>query len=430
MLKASFYTLGCRLNQYETKVIQDHLEQAGYEIVPFGEEADLGIINTCTVTREADAKCRNMIRKFIRKNPAGIMAVIGCYSQSGYKEIAAIPGVDVIIGNQDKMNVLNYIGTKKNEIPVIVRERISREDFTMSFVGDLPFENRANLKIQDGCDFMCSFCIIPYVRGRARSREFDNLMEEAKTLVQRGVGEIVLTGVNLGTYDSKERDILALVDELNAIDGLQRLRISSIEPTTIPTELFDRMADPNHALLPYLHIPLQAGSDNILKQMKRRYDLPAFMEFIEQAHATVPDICIGTDIMVGFPGESREDFEDTCKTFLNGPLSYCHVFSYSEREGTPAARRTDQVPVRERNRRCNELRRLSAKKRFDFMSGHLGKTVKVLFEKPREGRWPGYSENFIRVVVDSEEPLLNKECLVRLDSIAADYMEGQVIAKL
>ncbi len=428
MLRASFYTLGCRLNQYETKVIQDHLEQAGYTIVPYGEEADLGIINTCTVTREADAKCRNMIRKFIRRNPDAFTVVIGCYSQSGYKEIASIPGVDVIIGNQDKMNVLKYVGTRKNDVPVIIRERISRDDFTMSFVGELPFENRANLKIQDGCDFMCSFCIIPYVRGRARSRDFDNLMEEARTLVSRGIGEMVLTGVNIGTYDSGGRDMLALVDELNAINGLNRLRISSIEPTTIPEALFERMRDPDHALLPYLHIPLQAGTDKVLSDMKRRYDLGAFLEFINKAHAAVPGICIGTDIMVGFPGETRENFEHTCKIFLENPFAYSHVFAYSEREGTPAARRADQIPVNERNRRCNELRRLSAKKRFDFMESYLGKTVEVLFEKPREDRWPGYTDNFIRVVVSSEEPLLNKTRKVRLKNIAADYMEGDVLS--
>ncbi len=201
--RASLHTHGCRLNQYETKVIRDRLESEGYSIVPFGEAADLGVINTCTVTREADAKCRQSIRQFIKKNPEAITVVVGCYSQSGYKELADIPGIDVILGNQDKLSVLDYVGAEKSEVPVIVRDRISKEDFTINFVGDRPFNKRVNLKIQDGCDFMCRFCTIPFVRGRARSRDFDNLMEEARSLVSRGAREFVLTGVNIGTYLSQ-----------------------------------------------------------------------------------------------------------------------------------------------------------------------------------------------------------------------------------
>lgn len=425
--RASLHTHGCRLNQYETKVIRDRLESEGYVIVPFGEAADLGIINTCTVTREADAKCRQSIRQFIRKNPEAITVVVGCYSQSGYKELAEIPGVDVILGNQDKLNVLNYVGPGKSEVPVIVRDRISKDDFAIHFVGDRPFNKRVNLKIQDGCDFMCTFCTIPFVRGRARSRDFENLIEEVHSLVQRGAREFVLTGVNIGTYLSQRHDILALIDALDRIPGVDRIRISSIEPTTIPVELFERMRCADHVLLPYLHIPLQAGSDTLLREMRRRYTCDEFMAFVREAEAAVPGICIGSDILVGFPGETDELFQETCDFFLKSPLAYTHVFAYSERSGTPAARRDDFVPVSERHRRSSHLRRLSAKKRHDYYASYLGETVDVLFEDPREGRWPGYTANYMRVVVDSDEGLANQMGRVKLERISADYLEGTLV---
>ena len=429
--KAALHTLGCRLNQSETNHIRDQLVEQGYTIVPFEEEADLAIINTCTVTRLADSKSRTAIRQFTRRNPEAITAVIGCYSQMGYKEISQIEGVDLIIGNQEKHNVLDYLGDSKNEKPVIIRDKIDRDDFSISLVGDLPFTQRANLKIQDGCDFMCTFCIIPFARGRARSRDFANLMEDAKNLVSRGVRELILTGVNLGTYDHSERTIVDITDALNELPGLSRIRISSIEPTTIPTELFTRMADPDHALLPYLHIPLQAGSDDILKAMRRKYNLDEFLDFIHLADESVPDLCIGTDILVGFPGETPELFEKTCQTFLEGPFAYCHVFTYSEREGTPSTKMDDVVPVPERKNRSAHLRRLSAKKRHDYFEQHLGRTYPVLFENLREGTFPGYTPNYIRTIIpENGEDLTNCQGLVRLDSISADFVEGTLIEML
>src|SRR5690625_4249399 len=225
MLKASIHTLGCRLNQSESNLIRDKMEKVGYEIVPFGEDADLAVINTCTVTNLADAKCRNAIRSFTRKNPEAFVAVVGCYSQMGYKAIAEIPGVDLIIGNQDKLSVLDFVNLGKNERPVIIRDRIDEKDFSIAFDGALPFHHRANLKVQDGCDFMCSFCIIPFARGRSRSRELGNLLEEARGLAERGVRELILTGVNIGTYDFENNDILTIVDRLNDIPGIDRIRI-------------------------------------------------------------------------------------------------------------------------------------------------------------------------------------------------------------
>ena len=408
--------------------MRDKLELAGYDIVSFDEPSDLGIINTCTVTNVADAKSRAEIRKFIRRNPEARTVVVGCYSQMGYKEIARIRGVDVIIGNQDKLNVLNYLPDEKAETPIIVRDRIDREDFTLSHVGELPFTQRANLKVQDGCDFACSFCIIPQARGRARSREYQNVIDEAKALVKRGAGELIITGVNIGTFNNSGVDILGLVDALDKLDGVNRIRISSIEPTTIPTELFERMRDPDHALLPFLHIPLQSGSDAVLDHMKRRYTLQEYLDFIHLANESVPDLCIGTDILVGYPTETLEHFQETCDTFLGNPFAYCHVFTFSERSGTRAARipAEEQVPMEERHRRSAQLRRLSAKKKHDYAQQYLGKTVRVLFENPRDELWPGYTDNYIRVVAKDARDLTNRTALVKLESIEADFVEGSV----
>lgn len=435
--RATVHTLGCRLNQAESQMLRERLEGAGYAVVPFGQPADLGIINTCTVTREADAKCRKLIRSFIAQNPDAFTAVIGCYSQMGAEVLAEIPGVDLIIGNQEKMAVLDHVGWGKNPHPVILRDRIDRTDFTLQFVGDLPFPERANLKVQDGCDFVCSFCIIPFARGRARARDWHNTLDEARSLVERGVKEIVLTGVNIGTYASGGRGIVDLVDALNAIPGLCRIRISSIEPTTVPLDLLARMADSSHALLPFLHLPLQAGSDRVLERMRRKYSLSEYESFIQEAVNRVPDLCLGTDIMVGFTGERREDFEETCRFFLRQPFSYCHVFPYSEREGTLSVKRAEReadevVPVDERQRRCAQLRRLSAQKRREQMEKSLGSVREVLFEHLREGRWPGYTDNYIRVVADAPDgsSLHNRRARVRLERVAADFMVGSVVELL
>lgn len=427
--RAVVHTLGCRLNQAESHMIRDRLAVDGYEVVPFGQKADLGIINTCTVTREADAKCRKAIRQFVAKNPDAFTAVIGCYSQMGAAAIAEIPGVDLIVGNQDKFAVLDHVKAGKNERPVILRDRISGDDFSLTYIGDLPYDKRANLKMQEGCDFMCSFCIIPFARGRARSRDWENTVSEARSAAARGIRELVLTGVNIGTYSNSGKDIVDLVDALNAIPGLIRVRISSIEPTTVPLGLLDRMADPDHALLPYLHLPLQAGSDNVLRLMRRKYSIQEYIDFVEEAVRRVPNLCLGTDIMVGFTGEAESDFQDTCDLFLEQPFAYTHVFPFSERDGTLVLKREDGwVPVEERNRRCTYLRRLSAKKRYDYMDAHSGKTAKVLLEDPRDDGFPGYTENYIRVRVPNPgHDIRNQLVEVKLGPIRADWMEAEVV---
>lgn len=426
--KASVQALGCRLNEYEGRLIEGKLRNEGYEIVPFGEKADLGVINTCTVTNEADAKSRNVIRRFARNNPHATTVVVGCYSQISANEVAMVEGVDYVIGNHDKLNFLNYICEEKPETPVIVRERIDREDFTVGYVGETHFEQRANLKIQDGCNFMCSFCVIPFARGRARSRDWDDIFTEAKEMIRKGVREIVLTGVNLGTYQSEKRSFIDLIISLAELEGLHRLRISSIEPTTIPAEILPLMNDPTNPLMPYLHVPMQSGCDKILGLMKRKYSLNEMKEFFHEVIQQIPEICIGTDIMTGFPGEEEADFQETCETFLSGPFSYCHVFTYSERDGTASQRLSNQVPMEIRRKRSSKLRSLSASKKMDWHQNQIGKVFNVLIENPKNGMHAGYTENYVKIMIGEDHPeLANKFARVRVKEAMPEYCLGELI---
>jgi threonylcarbamoyladenosine tRNA methylthiotransferase MtaB len=422
--RAAVRTLGCRLNQSETGLIEDRLRAAGYTIVPFGEPADLGIINTCTVTREADAKSRQAIRGFIRRNPDAYTAVVGCYSELGYEALAAIDGIDLIVGTQEKLRVLDHITEGRNGAPVIIRDTIQQDDFTIDDVGTSAIAKRTNLKIQEGCDFMCSYCIIPYARGRARARNLDDLTAEATHLVERGAKELVLTGINVGCYRQDGRDIVDVVERLNAITALERIRISSIEPGTIPEALFAFMDDSAHALAPHLHIPLQSGSGRVLAAMNRRYTREEFLAFLEQADGAVRDLCIGTDIMVGFPGETDADFEASLAALAESPVSYAHIFKYSPREGTPAASLPDAVAPRVMDERGARLRALGAEKHRRFLDACTGRTLPVLFEQVEDGLWCGYTGNYIRAGVRSDEELKNQVRLVRLEEARGELMTG------
>ncbi|MBN2310953.1 MAG: tRNA (N(6)-L-threonylcarbamoyladenosine(37)-C(2))-methylthiotransferase MtaB [Candidatus Hydrogenedentes bacterium] len=422
--RASIHTLGCRLNQSESGILAEQLERAGYTIVPFGEPADLGVINTCTVTREAGAKSRQSIRSFIRKNPHAYTAAIGCYSQMEYKTLSEIAGLDLIIGTQEKLRLLDYVAEGKNDGPVIVRDRIQRGDFTIETAGGGPVTKRTNLKIQDGCDFMCSFCIIPFARGRSRSRELEDLVDEARQLACRGAKEIVLTGVNLGCYQQQGRDIVDVVERLNGIPGLARIRISSIEPTTIPEALFAFMDAPDHALVPYLHVPAQSGSNRMLSRMRRRHTREEFVAFIERAQSAIRDVCIGSDLMVGAPGEAEEDFAETVRLVEETPIAYAHVFKYSEREGTAASRDPDKVAPEVQNRRSAHLRRTVARKRRAFNASFAGRVLDVLFEEEDDGFWFGYTGNYIRVAARSDQCLTNVIRPVRLERARGDIVQG------
>ena len=405
--RASVRALGCRLNQYEVTAIADRLAVAGYQVVPFGEPADLGVINTCTVTNEADAKSRNVIRRFIRTNPHAVTVVVGCYSQVGASSVAEIQGVDYVIGNQDKMNLLEYIGEEKTDRPVVVRDRIDREDFSLSINGDTPFEWRANLKVQDGCDYTCSFCTIPFARGKSRSDTIANTMKVAREVAQTDAREIVLTGVNIGDFGKGTTEtFFDLIQELDQLEGIDRIRISSIEPNLLTDEMIEFCAA-SQKFMPHFHVPLQSGSDKILGAMRRRYKRTLYENCVAKIKQCIPDACIGVDVIVGFPGETDDDFLDTYNFLNELDISYLHVFTYSERPNTDALEIGAVVSKGDRAYRSKMLHILSDKKRRFFHEQFIGQERPVLFESVKNGKIMGHTDNYIQVQVNGEIDLIN-----------------------
>ncbi len=423
MPKASLHTLGCRLNQAETAIIANSLAARGFDIVEFGEPADVTVINTCTVTEQADSKCRQAVRAALRVNPTTFVAVVGCYAQNGIDAISAIRGVDLIIGNEHKLRVGDFLnGLNKNSAPQIIHSpKLPEKEFTIDTSGLYTFNTRANLKIQDGCNYFCSFCIIPTVRGRARSRNFNDIIREAEALVAAGHRELVLTGVNIGTYKNDGKNLLKVIERLELIEGLSRIRISSIEPTTIGAELVRYMAS-SAKLCHYLHVPLQSGDDKILSSMSRKHTIKPFAKFIEWSAKLIPDIGLGTDIMVGYPTEGEAEFQNTRDVLTDLPFFYFHVFTYSDRPGTPSWNLKPKVPHQVKKARTRNLIELSERKRRAYYSAHLGTTVNVLFETQEDYYWTGYTENYMRVHLKSERNLQNQICSVDLTSLDGDRL--------
>lgn len=421
--RASFYTLGCRLNQAETSLISNSFRERGYEIVDYGEPTDVCVINTCTVTQQADAKCRQLVRQVLRRSPDAFVAVIGCYAQIGTKALQDIEGIDLIVGTEEKMQVCDFIDVpQKLPEPVVRKKKISSNAFTISSVGNYETATRANLKIQDGCDFMCTFCVIPFARGRSRSRAFWDIQREAMQLVERGHKELVLSGVNIGTYAYEGKTFLDVVKMLETVDGLERIRISSIEPTTIPQALVYHMAE-SDKLCNHFHIPLQSGDDKVLKDMRRLYTLAEYEAFLKFVQKHVPEVCFGTDVMVGFPGESEERFENSLRLLSELPLAYFHVFPFSERGGTRALKMTEKVDARVKKSRSATLRRLSVQKRQDFYQHQVGKTVRVLMEERNEaGLFQGFTENYVKVGVETDIDLENQFFDVELTGMASQKL--------
>ncbi len=436
----SFYTLGCRLNQSETVALMQSFKEEGWQIVDSSQPADVAVINTCTVTENGDADTRKLVHRILRMNPSSRIALIGCQAQVQKERLAGLPNVHWIVGNARKMDLALILkespSAEISQGPRVVTPAIPHESFTVSHPAIDPHHTRANLKIQDGCDFFCSFCEIPYARGRGRSREFADILLEARSLVKAGYKEVILTGINLGTYHHKsgaedgnrvqeEKRFLDLLDALETIEGLMRIRISSIEPTTVPRELFQRMAE-GRKLCRYLHIPLQSGSDEILQTMKRRYTAQEFRGFLERAHRSVPGICLGTDVIVGFPGETDTHFQETCRILRDMPLAYFHVFSYSERHFAKSRLVPNPVDLKTIRKRSQILRDLSVRKRQLFLQGLLGTTQKVLFEEREDCLWTGLTDNYVRVRVSFQEDLKNKIRKVRLNSLEGQALRGSL----
>jgi len=414
----SFYTLGCRLNQSETASIEQSFQSAKYKVVDFNDPADVVVINTCTVTENGDADTRRIVNKINRMNPDVRIALVGCQAQIQKKKLTELPNVKWVVGNANKMDFLSILdkGGLLDE-PQVIAPTIPRHSFTIPIASVDTKHTRANIKIQDGCDFFCSFCEIPYARGRARSRKFNDILLEANTLVDAGHRELVITGINVGTYKQNQKTLLDVINALEQIDGLERIRISSIEPTTIPFALIKKMTKTSK-LCRYLHIPLQSGEDHILQLMKRKYTLDEFQSFINQAYDMVPEICIGTDIIVGFPGETERVFKKGEEFLRESKINYFHVFSYSNRYMAKAQYFDSQINPGIISQRSQSLRNLSQRKRRMYYESLLNTEQKVLFEQFKDYRWSGLTDNYVRVEVESTDNLSNQIRNVRLQTIS------------
>ncbi len=426
--KVAFYTLGCKLNFSETSTIARQLVDAGYARVQFEEDPDVFIVNTCSVTDQADKKCRAIVRKALRVNPQAVIIVIGCYAQLKPDEIASIPGVNMVLGADEKFNVVAFLENESilNKNQSSAREIKHTKDFVPCFSsGD---RTRTFLKVQDGCNYFCAFCTIPLARGRSRSGSVAHTVQVAHEAVQAGAKEIVLTGVNIGDFGhGSDEKLIDLLKELDDVQGIERFRISSIEPNLLTDEIIEFVASSNK-FVPHFHIPLQSGSDTILAAMRRRYRTDLYRERIEKIKSLMPDACIGVDVITGFPGETNEQFIETY-TFLNTlPVSYLHVFTYSERPNTTAIRIVDVVPMEVRHERNNQLRSLSHKMKKAFYQNQVGKMETVLFEADEEGGFMfGFTENYIKVKTPFDPAFIN--IIIPLEIGAIDR-DGSAFAKL
>ena len=425
--KVAFYTLGCKLNFSETSTIARDLEKEGFLKVDFTETADLYVINTCSVTDNADRKFRTVVRQAQRANPDGFVAVVGCYAQLQPEEIARIPGVDLVLGATEKFRLAQYLDDlEKQELGQVHSCEIGQADFYVGSyaIGD---RTRAFLKVQDGCDYKCTYCTIPLARGISRSDTLENVLKNAGEIASQGIKEIVLTGVNIGDYGKGEfgnkrhqHTFLDLVKALDEVPGIDRFRISSIEPNLLRNETIDFVAA-SRRFVPHFHIPLQSGSDQILKRMRRRYLRDLYSERVGRIRQAMPHACIGVDVIVGFPGETEELFLETYDFLMGLEISYLHVFTYSERPNTPAAEMEDAVPLEVRRKRSRMLRSLSAKKRRAFYQSQLGQRRTVLFEgENKKGYIHGFTENYVKVKAPWDPALVNTLHQVTLRDIDSD----------
>lgn len=420
--KVAFYTLGCKLNFAETSTIARDFENAGYARVDFHDRPDIFVINTCSVTEFADKKCSQLVKRALKVNPEAYVIIVGCFAQLKPEEIAQIPGVDLVLGANEKFNALQYIDdAKKREETLIVQKNIKEtKEFVPGFsLGD---RTRTFLKIQDGCDYFCTFCTIPLARGKSRNATIDATLKEVENLAGKGVREIVLTGVNIGDFgQGGDEDFFQLIQALDKVEGIDRFRISSIEPNLLTDEIIDFCLKESKKFVPHFHLPLQVGSDRILEKMRRRYKRSLFAERVERIKSIRPDCCIGVDVIVGFPGETDEDFDISYEFIRDLDISYLHVFTYSERARTSAPKLGETVPMEKRRERSKRLHILSEKKKHQFYEENIGTIREVIFESAdEEGKMHGYTENYLKVETPYHEEFYNQIGKVRLDQINRD----------
>ncbi len=409
--KVSLHTLGCKLNYAESSAIGERFSREGFQVVEFGGASDIVVVNSCTVTHNADKECRQIVRRALRANPDAFVIVTGCYAQLKPEEIASIDGVDYVLGSAEKFKVFDIIPefTKQATPKVAVGDIATEGGFGPAFSSEGDARTRAFLKVQDGCDYNCSFCTIPLARGQSRSQPMDDVLRQAEQLVASGYQEIVLTGVNTGDYGVKDgSSFYDLLIQLHHVRGLKRLRISSIEPNLLTDQIITLAADSDR-LMPHFHVPLQSGSDEILGKMRRRYRSALYRDRVAQILSAMPDAGIGVDVIVGFPGETEQHFMETYDFLHALPVQYFHVFTYSERDNTPAADYGSPVPVEERRHRTRMLRTLSEKKTADFARRYRGTVRPVLFESERlDGTVQGFTDNHIRVSTKAQKGLAEK----------------------
>ncbi len=434
----AFHTLGCKLNFSETSSIRRMFEKEGYGVVNFVDGADLYVINTCSVTDFADRKCRYEVRRALKYSPDAKVVIIGCYAQLKPQEISEIPGVDLVLGAAEKFNILNYVDDLVHTSGKgLIKAGEVRE--VNHFIGSYSIGDRTRsfLKVQDGCDYKCSFCTIPQARGKSRSDTIPRVLENARQIAASGVKEIVLTGVNLGDFGNgteviegvrpkKEDLFIDLIQALDQVEGIERIRISSIEPNLLTDEIIAFVADTNR-FVPHFHLPLQSGSNKMLQLMRRRYQRELYASRVARIKELMPHCCIGVDVIVGFPGETHEDFLETYEFINQLDVSYLHVFTYSERANTPAATMEGKVDMGERRERNKMLRILSEKKKRAFYEKHLGQTRPVLVEdKVRNENLTGYTDNYIKLLLPADTPT-NTIVKARLKQMSADGLVNAVV---
>ena len=434
MIKVAFHTLGCKLNFAETSTIARQFVNSGYERVPFNATAEVYVINTCSVTENADKECKKIVKQALKQSPDAFVCIVGCYAQLKPEEIAKINGVDLVLGATEKFRIIDYINdlNKKQFTEIHSCEIENANVFTSAYsIGD---RTRAFLKVQDGCDYSCTYCTIPLARGISRSDSLSNVLNNASQIAQKGIKEIVLTGVNIGDYGKgengnkkHEHTFLELVKALDNVQGIERYRISSIEPNLLKNETIDFVSK-SDKFVPHFHIPLQSGSNKILNLMKRRYLRELYSERVTTINHLIPECCIGVDVITGFPGETEEDFMDTYNFLNQLDIAYLHVFTYSERVNTDAALYPNAVNMVDRKRRTKMLRILSSKKKTAFYNKFKNTTQEVLFEfEQKNDRIYGYSRNYLRVSVPFDANLANQKREVKIGKIDAD---GNLIGEL
>lgn len=418
----AFHTLGCRLNLSETGQIAQGFVDRGYTIVPYGETADVTFLNTCTVTDGADSSCRNMIRKSQKFSPEGKVVVAGCYAQMEADKIKQMQGVDLILGTNEKYKVFEYLEEDQENIAKIEKSN----EFWGATTTEADSHTRAFLKIQDGCNYVCSFCIIPFARGRSRTITVEGAAQEAQKLVSKGFKEIILTGVNIGEYESTSKEKLTdLVKVVAKVPGLERLRLSSVEPNTITDELLDTILE-SGIYQDHFHIPLQSGNDDILKSMRRKYDLSFYKEMISKVKSKFPNASIGADVIVGYPGETEAQFMDTFKLLKELPITHFHVFPYSKRKNTTAAKMENHIQSDVKKNRVKTLIALGEEKLQEFASKLVGTEQSVLFEREKDGCFEGYTSSYIKVQCKSDMNLQNQIAKVKI----TEQVGSKLLAKL